>query len=113
MLRQEEEEASEKRVSYLTTIFSAIFVMLNTTDLFFTRIGLARGLNELNPIANIAFNMGLGDILKISCTVIALLCIYCLQILQYPLLACFLSGSLTLFVLIVVIWNILQFQIGG
>mgnify|MGYP000163471747 CR=1 FL=1 len=103
ILSEQKVETYKKR----TLIFSLTFVGLNILDLVETKIALANGLTELNPVANIVFSVGLAEFFEAATTLIVLLCFYLLYKID-PKLACNFSFALLLFLSGIIIWNLIQ-----
>ncbi|MEM3562616.1 MAG: DUF5658 family protein [Candidatus Jordarchaeaceae archaeon] len=92
-------------------LFSSIFVGLNILDFVETKIALANGLTELNPVANIVFALGIAEFFEAATTLIVLLCFYLLYKID-PKLACNFSCASLIFLLGIVIWNLIQMVLG-
>ncbi|MGQ9720562.1 MAG: DUF5658 family protein [Candidatus Jordarchaeum sp.] len=91
----------------MVLIFSSIFVGLNILDLVETKVALANGFIELNPIANFMFSIGFAEIFKAVTTITVLLCFYFLYKINSQL-AIGLSFILSIFLSSLVIWNWIQ-----
>ncbi len=103
ILSEQKVEAYKKRA----ILFSSTFLGLNLLDFVETKIALANGLSELNPIANIFFLIGIAEFFEAATTLIVILCFYLLYKID-PKLACNLSFALLIFLSGIVIWNLIQ-----